>query len=59
MFLFDIKSSSSGKTQTWTLDLKNHPGGLYVGPPSATSPDITIQMSDSDFVDMAVGKLSG
>ncbi|KAL1924430.1 uncharacterized protein VTP21DRAFT_4084 [Calcarisporiella thermophila] len=56
IFQFDIKSGQ--KSQTWTLDLKND-GSLVKGTIAGKKPDIVISVSDSDFVDMATGKLNG
>jgi len=56
VFQFDIKNKE-GKVQSWTLDLKNGAGNLSVGP--HTKPDITIAVSDQDFMDLAAGKLNG
>jgi 3-hydroxyacyl-CoA dehydrogenase/3a,7a,12a-trihydroxy-5b-cholest-24-enoyl-CoA hydratase len=42
----------------WTIDLKNQPGSVAEGPSDVT-PDCTLTISDSDFVDMATGKLNG
>ena len=56
IFQFDVKNKD-GKTQSWTIDLKNGGGAVAVGP--ATKPDITIIVADKDFVDLASGKLNG
>jgi len=56
IFQFDVKNAE-GKSQSWTLDLKNDVGSIVVGPRS--KPDITIIVSDQDFQDLASGKLNG
>ncbi len=49
--------NATGKTATWTLDLKNT-GDVTLGP-SGTKPDIVLSVSDKDFADLAAGKLNG
>jgi NAD(P)-dependent dehydrogenase (short-subunit alcohol dehydrogenase family)/putative sterol carrier protein len=54
IFQFELKGKNGG---SWYLDLKNPPGTVGLG----TSPkksDVTLSMSDSDFVKMFTGKLS-
>jgi hypothetical protein len=51
VFQFDIKNST-GKVQSWTLDLKN-------GDASGGKADIIINVNDQDFVDLASGKTTG
>jgi hypothetical protein len=59
VFQFDIKNST-GKVQSWTLDLKNGDGSLVLGPvPSGGKADIIINVNDQDFVDLASGKTTG
>lgn len=57
VFQFDIKNKD-GKVQTWTLDLKNADGTVSLGKP-AKKADITLIMTDNDFVDLSAGKLNG
>lgn len=48
--------NSSGEEQTWTLELKKE-GKVELGaPPKA---DITINLADETFMDLASGKLNG
>lgn len=56
VFQFDVKNSS-GSVQSWTLDLKSNPPS--VKSPASGKADITIAVSDDDFVDLASGKLNG
>ncbi|KAJ1549795.1 hypothetical protein HK405_002288, partial [Cladochytrium tenue] len=56
IFQFDLKSAS-GAAQTWTLDLKNGDGSVFLGAGSAKA-DVTIAIADKDFVDLAAGKLN-
>ncbi|KAJ3391197.1 hypothetical protein HDU92_009152 [Lobulomyces angularis] len=54
LFQFDI---SNGKDkQTWFVDLKKS-GTVGVGKPSA-KPDLLVTVADSDFVDIASGKIN-
>ena len=41
------------------MDLKNGAGAMHVGTVTGIKPDITIDISDSDFVDLAAGKANG
>ncbi|KAJ3255725.1 hypothetical protein HK103_006092 [Boothiomyces macroporosus] len=56
VFQFDVKNKE-GKVQQWTLDLKTN-GTVKTGPASPKA-DIIIAVSDSDFVNLASGKLQG
>jgi len=56
VFQFDIKNAE-GKTQSWALDLKNGKGSVATG--ASPKADVTIVVSDADFLDMAAGKLNG
>lgn len=56
VFQFNLKSGTNEKVVT--LDLKNQLGSLVNGA-SKVSPDIVITVADSDFVDLAQGKLNG
>ncbi|KAG0048530.1 hypothetical protein BGZ83_006520 [Gryganskiella cystojenkinii] len=58
VFQFNVKSKD-GKVGTWTLDLKNGAGAMHVGTVAGLKPDITIDISDQDFVDLADGKANG
>ena len=55
IFQFEVKNTE-GKVQVWSLDLKET--GAVTAAPSP-KPDITISVSDGDFVDLASGKLNG
>lgn len=54
IFQFDLKGKNGG---FWYLDLKNAPGAMGLGMSPAKS-DVTLSMSDDDFVKMFSGKLS-
>jgi len=56
IFEFNIKNNE-GKEQIWTLDLKKD-GTVQTGKGSA-KPDITINLTDDTFVELASGKLNG
>ncbi|KAG0208219.1 hypothetical protein BGX28_000746 [Mortierella sp. GBA30] len=56
VFQFNVKNSD-GKVESWTLDLKNGTGSIIKGP--AKKADITIDVSDNDFVALAEGKANG
>ncbi|GJJ76079.1 hypothetical protein EMPS_08438 [Entomortierella parvispora] len=58
VFQFNVKNSG-GKIGTWTLDLKNGTGSVAVGTVAGLKPDITIDISDQDFIDLAEGKANG
>ncbi|KAF9210765.1 hypothetical protein BGZ59_009020 [Podila verticillata] len=58
VFQFDVKNEA-GKVQTWTLDLKNGEGSIQTGTISGKKPDITIEIADQTFVDLAEGKANG
>ena len=49
--------NEEGKVQSWTLDVKDANGSVTLGPHA--KPDITIIVSDADFLDLASGKLNG
>ena len=65
IFEFDIvrsgtgASASAGKVRTWTLDLKNGTGSIFLGQGKVNKADIVFSISDDDFVDLAQGKLTG
>src|SRR5271169_3394782 len=52
IFQFDV-TNDSGKTESWIIDAKNE-GTIKKG--SATKPDVTIIIKDSDLVSLASGK---
>lgn len=56
VFQFDVKNKDN-KVQQWTLDLKNK-GSVSLGP-STPKADIIIAVQDSDFINLAGGKLNG
>ena len=60
IFQFDVKNAS-GAVESWTLNLKstNSDTGKLVVNGKAAKPDITIAVSDEDFVQLAEGKLNG
>ncbi|KAI9146051.1 SCP2 sterol-binding domain-containing protein [Paraphysoderma sedebokerense] len=57
IYQFDLKNGE-GKTQSFTLDLKNGKGDAYLGP-SKSKADVTMILADKDFVDLSQGKLNG
>jgi len=54
IYQFDI--SRDGKTESWTVDLKNGQGSVSPGQPSKA--DCTLVIGDDDFVGMMTGKLN-
>ena len=52
VFQFDV-TNDAGKTESWTIDAKNE-GTIKKG--TATKPDVTIILKDSDLVSLASGK---
>ncbi|CAG5095176.1 Oidioi.mRNA.OKI2018_I69.XSR.g14065.t2.cds [Oikopleura dioica] len=54
VFRFDIQEKKK-TVKTWTADLKNGDGSLVEG--EGTKPDVTIIVSDEDFVKLAAGEL--
>lgn len=58
VFEFQIKNDK-GETTSWIVDLKKK-GEILKGPaPAGLKTDVTIIVSDEDFVDMGTGKLNG
>ena len=55
--IFQFNLTSGEKTASWFIDLKNGQGSIGTG--AAAKPDCVISMSDANFVDLAMGKLSG
>ncbi|KAF9963713.1 hypothetical protein BGZ65_000259 [Modicella reniformis] len=58
VFQFTVKNKE-GKIAIWTLDLKNGNGALHMGVVDKLKPDIVIEISDENFVDLAEGKANG
>ncbi|KAG0024996.1 hypothetical protein BGZ82_010275 [Podila clonocystis] len=58
VFQFNVKNAE-GKVQIWTLDLKNGEGSIVVGVVAGKKPDITIEIADQTFIDLAEGKANG
>ncbi|CAH1795822.1 unnamed protein product, partial [Owenia fusiformis] len=57
--IFQWNITKDGKTQTWTVDLKNGNGAAYKGTPQGgAKAGCTLTLSDDDFVDMVMGKLN-
>ncbi|CAG8453030.1 18721_t:CDS:2 [Acaulospora morrowiae] len=56
IYEFNVKNEE-GKTQVWTMELKKE-GVICAGKGSA-KPDITIDLADETFVQLASGKLNG
>lgn len=56
VFAFDVKNGE-GKIQSWFVDLKNGLGAVGTGKPQGRA-DMTVAVSDKDFVDLAMGKLN-
>jgi len=54
-YQFNLKNSS-GKTQQWSLDLKNGTGAVGVGAPAKA--DCTLTLADEDFVSIMTGKVN-
>ncbi|MCK6592889.1 MAG: SDR family NAD(P)-dependent oxidoreductase, partial [Polyangiaceae bacterium] len=46
----------TGPDSVWTIDLKNGKGSVTAAP--ATSPDVTLELADADFLGMSQGKLN-
>jgi 3-hydroxyacyl-CoA dehydrogenase/3a,7a,12a-trihydroxy-5b-cholest-24-enoyl-CoA hydratase len=46
----------AGPDSVWTIDLKNDKGSVKAEP--AASPDVTLELSDADFLGMSQGKLN-
>jgi putative sterol carrier protein len=55
VFQFDVKNNA-GKTESWILDVHKAPG-VYK-PDGKKKPDLTISVSDADFIALAENKLN-
>ncbi|KAG0236844.1 hypothetical protein BGW41_000315 [Actinomortierella wolfii] len=58
VFQFNVKNNEN-KVATWTFDLKNGVGAMHKGTVAGLKPDITIDLKDDDFVNLAEGKANG
>ncbi|KAG0224611.1 SCP2 sterol-binding domain-containing protein [Mortierella sp. GBAus27b] len=56
IFVFNVKNKDN-KVATWTLDLKNGAGAVGTG--VVGKGDITIDISDDDFIALSEGKANG
>jgi len=56
VFVFDIKNKD-GQTQKWFIDLKNGEGKVGLNAPPGKA-DVSISVSDADFVEIANGRLN-
>lgn len=55
IFLYNITKDGKQAKQ-WTMDLKE--GKVYSGPPQGGKPNTTLTISDSDFIELATGRLN-
>ncbi|KAG0336629.1 hypothetical protein BG004_007957 [Podila humilis] len=58
IFQFNVKNDK-GTVQTWTFDLKSGEGAIHKGTVTGLKPDITIEIADQTFIDLAEGKANG
>ncbi|KAF9431253.1 hypothetical protein BGZ94_005616 [Podila epigama] len=58
VFQFNVKNDK-GVVATWTFDLKNGEGSIHKGTVTGVKPDITIDIGDQVFIDLAEGKANG
>ncbi|KAI1316983.1 hypothetical protein EDD11_009141 [Mortierella claussenii] len=58
IFQFNVKNTK-GQVGTWTFDLKNGNGSMHKGTVNGVKPDVTIDISDDDFIALAEGKANG
>lgn len=58
--ILGFKITKGGKTvREWTVDLKNAPGMVFQGlPKNKNKPNVTITVSDQDFMDLASGQIN-
>jgi len=54
--VFQINVNAGGKSQSWTLDLKNGNGSVSLG--AAPKADVTLTFADEDFVQVMTGKMN-
>jgi len=54
--IYQIDVTKGGKSQSWTIDLKNKTGSVSTG--ANAKPNVTITVSDEDFVQIMSGKLN-
>ncbi|XP_038078298.1 peroxisomal multifunctional enzyme type 2-like [Patiria miniata] len=57
VFLYNLSKGGKQAGQ-WTVDMKTPGGAVYKGTPKNGKPDVTVNMSDEDFVAIAAGKLN-
>merc|ERR1712063_195632 len=55
--VYRFKITGNGTSKTWTVDVKNAPGG--VTQVEEGKADCTVTISDSDYVDLITGKANG
>merc|ERR1719235_1237528 len=55
--VYRFKITGNGTSKTWTVDVKNAPGGVTQGEEGKA--DCTVTISDSDYVDLITGKANG
>lgn len=52
-------TNATGTSQTWFADLKTVDGAVGIGkPPAGVKADLSVAVSDKDFVDLAAGKMN-
>merc|ERR1712054_110673 len=55
--VYRFKITGNGTTKTWTVDVKNAPGGAKEGEEGKA--DCTVTVSDEDYVNLITGKANG